>query len=479
FAGNDLVNFIGVPLAGYDSYMHFVKNPAIDPTNYTMESLLNPVQTPTHFLLLAGIIMIMALFFSKKARSVTQTEVDLARQEEGYERFPSSLFAKTVVRNSIELNKFLHKVLPADFFTFLDRRFRKPPSAKNKSMAETAHFDQLRASVNMFIASILITFATSLKLPLSTTYVTFMVAMGTSLADRAWGRESAVYRITGVLTVIGGWFFTAFSAFSVAFLFALFIIWGGVVAGVFALLLAFFFLVRTHYIHRKRSEYKKIEEDKLIKEWDEKSVMNECKGNIVYTLQRIEKLYGDIITNFIKEHRKKLHKNHRKVSELNNYTKTLKKDVYLTLRKLQYDSIGTGHHYVQILDYLREIAHCMNFIIEPVYEHIDNNHPALIDSQEPKFLHLSQEVTTFFKEAILILEEKKYDKLPDLIKFNNKLLDNIEQLKVFQIKLIKEEKVGTRNSMVVFNLLTETKNILLNTVNVLKSHRDFTLKNHI
>ncbi|MFP4287954.1 MAG: inorganic phosphate transporter [Bacteroidales bacterium] len=478
FAGNDLVNFIGVPLAGYDSYMHFIQDPTIDPTNYTMESLLNPVQTPTLFLLIAGVIMILALFFSKKARSVTQTEVDLARQEEGYERFSSSMFAKTVVRNSIELGKFLHKVLPAGLFTFLDRRFQMP-SSKNKSLAETAHFDQLRASVNMFIASILISFATSLKLPLSTTYVTFMVAMGTSLADRAWGRESAVYRITGVLTVIGGWFFTAFSAFSVAFLFALFISWGGVVAGVFALLVAFFFLVRTNFIHKKRSESKKKEEDKLIKEWDEKSVMNECKGNIVYTLEKVEKLYGDIITNFMKEHRKKLKKNRKKVQELNDYTKTLKKDVYITLKKLQYDSIGTGHHYVQVLDYLREIAHCINFIVEPIYEHIDNNHPAFNDNQEQKFDLLSQKITSFFQDAVVILKEKKYDKLPDLIKYNNELLDNIEQIKVFQIKLIKEEKVGTRNSMVVFNLLTETKNILLHTVNVLKSHRDFTLKNHL
>lgn len=477
FAGNDLVNFIGVPLAGYDSYMHFIQDPSIDPNTYTMESLLDPVQTPTVFLLIAGVIMILALFFSRKARSVTQTEVDLARQDEGYERFSSSVFARTVVRKSIDLGNFLQKILPAALFSFLDRRFQLPDK-KNKSVREVAHFDQLRASVNMFIASILISFATSLKLPLSTTYVTFMVAMGTSLADRAWGRESAVYRITGVLTVIGGWFFTAFSAFSVAFLFALFISWGGVVAGVLALLVAFFFLVRTHFIHKKRSEDKKKEEDKLTKEWDERSVMNECKDNIVYTLERVGKLYGDIIANFMKEHRKKLKKNRKKVQELNNYSKTLKKDVYVTLKKLQYDSIGTGHHYVQVLDYLREIAHCMNFIIEPIYEHIDNNHPAFNESQEQKFEQLSGKFTSFFQETILVLKEKKYDKLPDMIKYNSELLEDIEQIKVFQIKLIKEDKVGTRNSMVVFNLLTETKNILLHTINVLKSHRDFTLKNH-
>jgi hypothetical protein len=253
FAGNDLVNFIGVPLAGYESYKLFINDPSLNPATFTMESLLQPVQTPTIFLLAAGVIMILALFFSKKARSVTQTEVDLARQGEGYERFPSSLFAQTLVRKSMDISNFFKKILPDIVLEKMDKRFTPVVEKKKgkKSPQDGAHFDMLRASVNMFVASILIALATSLKLPFSTTYVTFMVAMGTSLSDRAWGRESAVYRITGVITVIGGWFFTAFTAFTVAFLFALAISWGGYIAAIIALLIAFTFVVRTNFIHKK------------------------------------------------------------------------------------------------------------------------------------------------------------------------------------------------------------------------------------
>jgi phosphate/sulfate permease len=202
-----------------------------------------------------------------------------------------------------------------------------------------------------------------LKLPLSTTYVTFMVAMGSSFSDGAWGRESAVYRITGVITVIGGWFFTAFTAFSVAFLFALFISWGGITAAVNCHFNCFWLLIRTHFIHKRRSDTKKKEEAKFKREWDEESVMKECKLNIKSTLEVVKMYIPAIIIAFTKEDRKKLKKAYKKIQELNAYTKGLKKDVYITLKKLEEDYIDTGHHYVQVLDYLREIAHCLNFII--------------------------------------------------------------------------------------------------------------------
>lgn len=478
FAGNDLVNFIGVPLAGYESYLFFINDPTLDPTTYTMESLLEPVRTPTYFLLGAGIIMILALIFSKKARSVTQTEVDLARQSEGYERFSSSVFARTLVRKAIGFSETLHKILPASFFRFLDKRFDESLSKRRKRIRkDDAHFDQVRASVNMFVASILIALATSLKLPLSTTYVTFMVAMGSSFSDRAWGRESAVYRITGVITVIGGWFFTAFTAFSAAFLFALFISWGGITAAVIAILIAFGFVIRTTFIHKRRSETKKKEEAKLTREWDEESVMKECKLNIKYTLGVVRDVHPGIIMSFTREERKKLKKANKKVKELNLYTKGLKRDVYITLKKLEDDYVDTGHHYVQVLDYLREIAHCLNFIIEPLYEHVENNHSTTIPEQTKELTQLSSGMNELFGKILAIIESNNFENVPKVIELNNTLLDKIERIKLLQIKLIKAEKIGTRNSMVVFNLLTETKNVLLHSVNVLKSHRDFYLRN--
>jgi phosphate/sulfate permease len=478
FAGNDLVNFIGVPLAGFDSYMLFVNDPSLDPTTFTMESLLDPVKTPTYLLLAAGIVMILALFFSKKARSVTQTEVDLARQTEGYERFSSSVFARTLVRKAIDFGNVLRKILPNSLFVFLDNRFDESVAKRRRRInKDDSHFDQVRASVNMFVASILIALATSLKLPLSTTYVTFMVAMGTSFSDRAWGRESAVYRITGVLTVIGGWFFTAFTAFTVAFLFALLISWGSYPAAIISIAMAFFFVIRTNFIHKRRSESKKKDEAKLNRDWNEESVIKECKVNIKQTLQIVADVHPAMIVAFTKEERKKLKKARKRIIELNNYTKGLKKDVFITLKKLEEDYIDTGHHYVQVLDYLREIAHCLCFIVEPLYEHVENNHTTAIPEQAKELSELSNEIRELFSMVLLTIDSNDFSGLAEIIRKNGLLLEKIEKIKLLQVKLIKAEKIGTRNSMVIFNLLTETKNILLHSVNVLKSHRDFYLRN--
>ncbi len=478
FAGNDLVNFIGVPLAGFDSLKLFMADSSIDPASYTMESLLDPVRTPTYFLAGAGLIMIGALIFSKKAHSVTQTEVDLARQNEGSERFPSSLFARALVRKTRDLSNFMKLILPNSFFKFLDKRFDESLYKRRKRIKrDDSSFDQLRASVNMFVASILIAFATSFKLPLSTTYVTFMVAMGTSFADRSWGRDSAVYRITGVVTVIGGWFFTAFTAFTVAFVIALLISWGGIIVAVLAIVFAFAIMIKTTLIHKRRSEGRKKEEQKLSKEWTEEGVMQECSGNISRTFDDVADSLNDIVISFINEDRKRLKKTRKRVKGINSYTKELKKDVYLTLKKLKEDSVETGHHYVQILDYLREIAHCLNFITEPIYEHLENNHPTTIPEQEKVLLDVSGKISNLFKEIKEITRTGTFNELESVINLSTSIIDDLEKIKRMQIKLIKAEKVGTKNSLIVFNLLTETKNILLHSVNVLKSQRDFLKKN--
>ncbi len=480
FAGNDLVNFIGVPLAGYESYKLFIADPTINPEAYTMESLLQPVHTPTAFLLAAGVIMVLALFFSKKARSVTKTEVDLARQGEGAERFSSSLFARTLVRRVIEINRFIRKVMPAGLTKVIDQRFDMSLYKRRKRIKkDSSSFDQLRASVNMFVASILIALATSMKLPLSTTYVTFMVAMGTSLSDGAWGRESAVYRITGVMTVIGGWFFTAFTAFTASFLFALFISWGGIPATIAAILIAIFFVIRTYYIHRKRSlEEKKVEEQeaKLV---NGENVMLECKLNITGNVITVSKLYYLIIHNLLKEDRKKLKKVTKRIAELNKHTKELKNQVIPTLKKLEEDSVDTGPYYVQTLDYLREIAHCLSFIADPVYEYVDNNHPPLIPEQAKEIKQMNEDVAELQNYILNMLRKDKYDEMDNILKKQSDILGNIDKIKKKQIKLIKSESIGTRNSMLVFGILSETKNLILYTINMVKAHRDFILENRI
>ncbi len=474
FAGNDLVNFIGVPLAGFESYKIVSADPSIEATSYTMELLRQPVQTPTIFLLAAGVVMILALLLSKKARSVTRTEIDLARQGEGYERFQPSLLAQAIVRKTNSVNKFLQKVIPSPIKGFVDRRFSQPTERDETNPSGSAvHFDTIRASVNMFVASILIAFATSVKLPLSTTYVTFMVAMGTSLADKAWGRESAVYRVSGVITVIGGWFFTAFTAFTAAFLVAIFISWGGYIAAIISIVLALIFLIKTNFIHKKLAKKAEAADEILNKKWTDESVIEESKKNIAETLVKASGLLQQVTNNFILEDRRGIKKSNQEIAELNAYTKNLKNSVVSTLKQLEKESINTGHHYVQVIDYLREIAHCLTYIVEPFKNHLDNAHPPLVKEQEQEIRNVLEEINSFYLLAGQIIKIDNYQAVELMLRHSNAIIQRLEDMKRLQIKLIRENKVRTKNSLVFFNLLAETKNMLLFSVNLIKSQRDF------
>jgi len=481
FAGNDLVNFIGVPLAGFESFKVFISDPSLNPDAYTMEALTQPVKTPTLFLLAAGLIMVTTLFFSKKARTVSSTEINLARQGSGLERFSSTIFSRSVVRGIVGALKISRRIIPEKFTYFIEKRFDSDTfRKKGKHKKDLSSFDLLRASVNMFVASILIAIATSMKLPLSTTYVTFMVAMGTSLADRAWGRESAVYRITGVITVIGGWFFTAFSAFTLAFLIAIFLNWGGIYATIVALSIAILFVIRTHFLHKKRSE-----KDEKIDEFDENETLNDenilqrCNSSILSVVGSVSKLYFSTILNLIKEDRKKMKKVIRNIDELNQQSKDLKYNIYPTLRKLEEDSIETGPYYVQILDYIREIAHSLKYIADPVYEHLDNNHPPLIKDQVKDLHELNDAISAFYEEVSRISKNQEFKNLENLIKQQQSILSLIDKIKKKQIKLIKADMTGTKIILMYLNLLAESKNLILFTLNMVKSHRDFLLSNEI
>jgi phosphate/sulfate permease len=475
FAGNDLVNFIGVPLAGYESIKLLLADPVLNPDTFTMEFLLNPVKTPTIFLLLAGFIMVLTLFFSKKSRTVTKTEVDLSRQGSGDERFSSSYFSRSIVRRSIETSKIILPILPKRLINFIENRFDNQSFKKKSSVKnEEASFDLLRASVNMFVASILIAFATSLKLPLSTTYVTFMVAMGTSLADRAWGRESAVYRITGVITVIGGWFITAFSAFTLAFSVALFIHWGGQLATIVVLILAIFFVIKTHLIHKRRSAQEHLKDENAKTDLlDDHSALEKCNLTVNHVVLSVSKLYFMTMHNLIHERRKELKKVIAGIEELNIYTKDLKNNLYFTLKKLEDNSIETGHFYVQMVDYMREISHCMKYISDPIYEHIDNQHPPLIPEQVKDLNQLNEELNSFFSYVLNTTKKQNFTDLNAILVQQQLIIDLISKINKKQIRLIKEELIGTRISLMYMNLLNETKNLVLYTINMVKAHRDF------
>jgi phosphate/sulfate permease len=477
FAGNDLVNFIGVPLAGLESFREFTSNPSLNADTFLMEALRQPVKTPTIFLLIAGFVMVITLFFSRKARTVSQTEINLARQGEGTERFSSSKFSRTIVRGTMGFNRLVSVIVPDKLIHFVENRFDTDAFKKKSRNKQTASsFDLLRASVNMFVASILIASATSLKLPLSTTYVTFMVAMGTSLSDGAWGRESAVYRITGVLSVIGGWFFTAITAFTISLLMALFLSWSGFAGAILAITIAVFYVIRTNIIHKERSKKQGTkgefaEEESL----NGDNIVKKCNSSITNVVSSVSKLYFSAILNLIREDRKKMKNVRKKIEELNQYSKDLKYNIYLVLKKLEEDSVDTGPYYVQILDYIREIAHCLSYIADPVYDHLDNHHPPLIPEQVRDLNDLNESISALFEEILLFIRKKSFRNIDQLIEHQRSVLDLIVRIKKKQIKYVKAELVGTRNTMLYLNLLAESKNLVLHAINMVKSHRDFLL----
>ncbi len=256
FAGNDLVNFIGVPLSGYSSFVDYTANGTGDPDNYLMGALNAPAKTPIYFLIIAGAIMVYSLATSKKAYNVVKTSVGLARQDGGDEMFGSSALARKLVRSFLQLSSYIVSITPVKVRRWVNSRFDTDKSIMEKGAA----FDLIRASVNLVLAGLLVAVGTSLKLPLSTTYVTFMVAMGTSLADRAWGRESAVFRITGVISVIGGWFITAGAAFFGASIVVLLMFFGGNIAMIIMAAIAITLLVRSNINYRKKKEEERKDE---------------------------------------------------------------------------------------------------------------------------------------------------------------------------------------------------------------------------
>jgi hypothetical protein len=475
FAGNDLVNFIGVPLAGYESFKAWITEPGIQPDMFYMTALTAKIKTPTFFLVIAGLIMVVTMWVSKKARTVTKTEINLARQDAGYERFGSSIFARSLVRATSNASKKINDMIPGHIQQKIERRFDQT-SYKKKMTAlgsQAPHFDLVRASVNLVVASILIAFGTSMKLPLSTTYVTFMVAMGTSLSDKAWGRDSAVYRITGVFSVIGGWFFTAFSAFTVAFLLAIIIHYGGFIAIVLLLIMAIFFVYRTHIIHIRRSAKTEALENVSQLVLTDDNVVVKCDKEVSIVLAKVSEMYTMVLEGLENEDIKILRNVNREVETLNSNTKDLKHNISHTIKHLEKSAVETGQYYVQVIDYLREIVHSITFISKPVYTHVDNNHKPLLPVQMEELKDIVRMFREFVGSINEMIRKQNYQAMPDLIAHQQKIIKYLDTSRKKQVKRIKDNEVGTRNSILFLNILSETRGLMLQMINMLKANRDF------
>jgi len=464
FAGNDLVNFIGVPLAGFESFKSFMASGASEPGGFLMTSLRDPVTTPIYFLIAAGLIMVLTLRFSKKAKSVTATSIDLSRQGEGSERFASSSLARFIVRRSVEFSNTAGKISPPALTRFVQNRFDAENSDEKKK--DRLAFDLLRASVNLVVASILIAIGTSLKLPLSTTYVTFMVAMGTSLADGAWGRESAVYRITGVLTVIGGWFFTAFSAFLASFLIASLIFFGKLPVILILIVLAIFILLRTHAFHKKRTEKEqRLDSEMMTSSYE---VLETCDSEVKSSILKVSKILYMTYTNFFKEKHKELKGLKKEAKQLSKEVKKIRENIPETLKKFEESELESGHHYVQVVAYMKEMYSSLLHIVQPAYNHLDNNHP--LDKEQADQLKVFNEKSSeFFNFVINILKGRKYENLDELVNRRDEMINMANDILRNRIKILKKTQKGVKVSVTYMEMLSETKNLFLNVVRLVKA----------
>lgn len=471
FASNDLVNFIGVPLAGLDAFKNasatLASGGSID-TLY-MDALNGPVKADIRMLLVAGTVMIFALWFSKKAKSVTETEVNLARQGSGLERFSSTPLSRSIVRWGVDTNRFLNKLAPSSFREKLNNRFAIPEQIEEQGVS----FDLIRASVNLTIAALLISLGTSLKLPLSTTYVTFMVAMGTSLADRAWGRESAVYRITGVLTVIGGWFITAIVAFTVALTVGSFLAWGGKIAIFIALALVGFILFKSSKFHQKRKLAEKANAT-LIE--DESGIVKTSTTEVREVIGKMLDIYHQNVKGLTRESRSLLREIASKADELYlNYKNKRTYEVVPTIQSITLKELDIEQEYVQIVDYTYEITKALRVITSDSSLYIENNHKGFNDEQEEDLEDMSKKVTNMYKTFIGMMERNDYSGFATIINIRDEIIEQCAKLTKKQIRRVKDKESGTRNSILFMNILNETKTIVLQSVNLMKSQRNMIL----
>ena len=464
FASNDLVNFIGVPLAGFNSYEIFKNSGGTGADTLLMTGLAGKVPTPEVLLLLAGVIMTITLWTSKKARSVIKTSVDLGRQYEGSERFDSYAISRSLVRSFSKMATFVNNSLPTGLKNRVEKQFdERPFSAKQAHLgAEAPAFDLIRAAVTLVVASSVIAIGTSLKLPLSTTYVTFMVFMGTSLADGAWGRESAVYRVSGVLSVIGGWFFTAFSAFSIAFIIAGIFSFGGSIAIALVLIFAGILMYRTHRYHGKKveeeSEFERaVVEGVLSKE----QVIEMSLVNLNEIFSGVTDVIDDTLKGLAKEDLSKLTSTFKKSKSLQKQTVKLKVNANKALDQIADDEIETGHLYILVVEYLWEMANHTSNIIRPSLNHIDNNHKPLLAVQIKELKEINELLGKYMKDVIKVFKSLDEKQAKHLIEGVSPVVKMIRSVRKKQIKRIKNRDIGTRNSLLYLNHLGEFRNLAL------------------
>ncbi|CAI8402775.1 MAG: Uncharacterised protein [Flavobacterium sp. SCGC AAA160-P02] len=473
FSGNDLVNFVGVPIAAWNSYQAWsVSGEAA--TTFSMGILAKKVPSNIWLLLVAGAIMVITLWTSSKARNVIKTGIDLSRQGEGHEKFNPNSLSRIVVRASMGINTILSYVLPQKTLAFVDSKFQKPiiKLPKDKTY-EMPAFDMIRASVNLIVAGILISIATSLKLPLSTTYVTFMVAMGTSLADRAWGRESAVYRVAGVINVIGGWFLTAITAFLAAALVAYLISWDMMMVPIL-LVLVTFLIIRNTFIHRRKSkEVKKQEYIERAEQITINGVIEESADHISEVAQRVNKLYTNVVNDLANHDLNKLRKTDKHVRKLNDEIDGLKDGVFYFIKSLDETSVQASRFYILVLGYLQDVAQSISYISRASFKHVNNNHKNLKKGQIKDLKAIDNQLSDLLSKISTVFENRSFNDLETILVEKQELLKDVSISIEKQVTRIRKEESSPKNTTLYFSILLETQDLISALMSLLQTYQEF------
>ena len=473
FAGNDLVNFIGVPIAAWQSYDLWASSGQAADT-YMMTGLSGKVQTPEFLLVLAGIIMVATLWFSSKARAVVDTGVNLSRQGEGIEKFKPNYLSRTIVRYSVLIGNIAEDILPKKFWDKVDSRFAKPPISAASKRIDPPAFDKVRASVNLVVASILISIGTNLKLPLSTTYVTFMVAMGASLADRAWDRESAVYRVAGVVNVVGGWFVTALVAFIAAATFAAIIFYGGIIAVGILVLIAVALIVRSAVVHTK-----KVKEEKSKKQFNKHEIVSineitiESSENISDVIFRINAIYSNTMNSLGLQDLGALKKNKKLLKKLDTEIDDLKNNIFYFIKSLEDNAVGASNFYILTLDHLQDMVQSIGLIGRNSYEHVNNNHKGLKFNQIRELKRVDKQLETLFLGIKTTFDNHQFRNIDALLEEGKTVQDSVNDLVQKQIERIRTSETSPKNTKLYFGILLETKDLLASMIALLQQFQSF------
>ena len=460
FAGNDLVNFIGVPVAAYQSYEAWASS-GIAANEFSMSVLSNKVPTPTIFLLGSGLIMVLTLWFSSKAKKVVKTSLDLSDQNDIKERFRPNFLSRLLVRFFVGLNQYFSNLFPAGISNKISGSFEKTVDMSALKNPDAPSFDTLRASINLTVAAILISIATSLKLPLSTTYVTFMVTMGTSLADRAWGTDSAVYRVAGVINVIGGWFFTALSAFLVCGGIVYLINWGGFTAILLILGVILFLITRNFINHRRES--KEMLKGRLFSPQSDsyRGIIEESVLNISNVIGNTYEIYASTIRGLSNNDLRTLSNAKNNADELFVEVNDMKNNIYYFLKRINKTSVPASRFYISLLGIMSDLIEDLIYISNESFNHINNNHKPLKPQQISDLNEIFESLSSVFKEGIEAFNVKFSDK-----EFNDVLIqkkDNYDLLnqKIDDQILRIETETSPKNTALYFNILIRTKDLIL------------------